>query len=319
MRLVDKAIQSPTTLTVAEPPRTRTLAGAGSIADDLRQVRLRYILDRAASRRCAELLFNPRGVLTVEDEIVRMPAQRFWLECYSDGTEVELGNVATGRRLGFLVDAAADGRSGQITCLAETIHGEVSLLAGTVDFDLNGQGQSTQPFKRYRMRHGKNAEIDSFLQHTHLVLRDEWIAHVRRLATPYDQFVAGQAELMWCALPIVRSFSALLNAPRILRERPSRLTQLNAARSRSGKPPLLDHIEIGLNLEPRPVEGGAGWSHDHRSAPRFHFVRGHSVTRAGRTFWRRSHFRGDGVDEPVKTVVVTSRSASVQKMGPLHF
>ena len=317
MRLVDKVMQSPSTFEVAEPSGMRTVTGAGSIAHELRDVRLRYILDRDASRRCSELIFSPGGVLTVDDEIVRMPAPRFWLECYPDGPPAGPRDTRPEMRLGFLVDASSDGRSGQITCLAENMSGSASLLAGFVEFDFDNPSVPAKPMKRYRMRHDENAEIAAFLEHARLVIRDEWIAHIQSLATPYDSFVARQAEMIWFALPIVRSFSALLNSPRILRERPSSLQRLNVARSRSGKPPLMDHIEIGLNLDPKENEGKAGWSNGHRSAPRLHFVRGHRVTRAGQTFWRNSHFRGDGVEEPIKTVRVTSRSSHrVAALGP---
>ena len=309
MRLVDTVMQSPPTLEVAEAFRMRTVAGAGSIAHELSDVSLRYILDRDASRRCSELIFAPGGVLTVDDEIVRMPAPRFWLECYSDDSPARPGEAGPAGRLGFLVDASSDGRSGQITCLAGNRSGGASLLPGVVEFDFDNPPAPPKPMKRYRMRHGENAEIDAFLDHARLVIRDEWVAHMRRLATPYDGFVAKQAEMMWFALPIVRSFSALLNSPRMLRERPSSLQRLNVARSRSGKPSLMDHIEIGLNLEPRDDGSRAGWSNGHRSTPRLHLVRGHRVTRAGQTFWRNSHFRGEGVEEPIKTVRVSSRGS----------
>jgi hypothetical protein len=122
---------------------------------------------------------------------------------------------------------------------------------------------------------------------------------------------------MWSALPVVLSFSALLNARTALSERKSDLTVLNLARTKKGQVPLLDHVEITLRLA-----GGSGEARRHggggseRRVPRLHIVRGHQFRRAGAVYWRASHFRGSGIEVPVTTVSVKGANSADGRSPP---
>jgi hypothetical protein len=92
-------------------------------------------------------------------------------------------------------------------------------------------------------------------------------------------------------IPVVLVFLLLLAARPNLPRRPLMLERLNRARSTSGKPRLLDQIEVFSPLLPeyRPFSGSSGIP---RRASRLHHVRGHLVRRGSQIFWRVPHLRG---------------------------
>jgi hypothetical protein len=86
--------------------------------------------------------------------------------------------------------------------------------------------------------------------------------------------------------------------------------RLNAKRSRLGKRPLLEHIEVSC-----PVFASAAVSHSDgagvaRRGPRFHHVRGHIVRRRNTVYWRGPHWRGH-----VRLGSVRSRTVELRLPG----
>ena len=251
-------------------------------------------------------MFTPGGVLANPDELTRFPSRPFWLECFPDADGDDQIRTSAPGRLGFYVEPTPEGNCGTIECVMETREGSACILAARVEFDLSEGSSLIGGERRYRMRHADSPEINRVLERVRMVLKNDWDDLARTVPAKYADFLKWQAERAWYAVPILLSFSALLNARTALVQRPSSLGRLNLARQRTGRPALVEHIEVGLNLT--PSESGAGRSQGGggaRLSPHFHFVRGHTVTRAGQTFWRTSHFRGVGA-EPVKTVRVTS-------------
>ena len=314
-RLFDIVIQSPKTqvCSVTGPKgKTRVMSAAGSLASAISSCSLRYVLDRPASAQVSALMFTPGGVLEHPDELTRLPARPFWLECFPDeDAEGQTGRGVPGR-LGFYVVPTAEGKHGTIECVRETIDGGAGILAGHVEFDLSEGPPPISGQLRHRMRHAESKEINHVLERARLVIGRDWHELARTVPDRYTEFVTWQAERAWYALPVLLCFAALLNARTALVQRPSSLHRLNLARRRMGRPALVEHIEVGLNLTPSEPNGQSrqGVSGG-RHPPHFHFVRGHSVTRAGQTFWRTSHFRGVGA-EPVKTVRVTSGRSTLR-------
>jgi hypothetical protein len=99
-----------------------------------------------------------------------------------------------------------------------------------------------------------------------------------------------------CAIQAVPNFAFLISLLRLLTvrnnvdERRVERSELNRAREKRGKAPLLDHVEVSLAI-------GAGRSAQARHAgsrtpSRQHLVRGHLVNRRGTIFWRSTHLRG---------------------------
>jgi hypothetical protein len=306
MRLVDALVQAPETKIRGAGSQQHPLAAARSLASAVKASKLRYILDRAASRQCVSLMFQADGPLQRPDDLTRLPSKPFWLECYPDPDPVTAPMSCSPARLGFYVEPRVDGCAGSIRCVSETETGGGLLVAGHVEFDLVS-GVSAAGKSTYRMRNPACPHLDRLLGCARLVINEDWRTHARSFPSSYADFLSYQAERAWIALPFALSFAALLNARSAFVQRPSALTRLNAARSRLGRPPLLDHVEVRLNLTPSGPRSGETRAGGDRRAPRLHFVRGHSVNRAGRTFWRTSHFRGDGLVEPTTTVAVTAR------------
>jgi len=75
------------------------------------------------------------------------------------------------------------------------------------------------------------------------------------------------------------------------RERQS-FERLNRSRIKSGKAPLLDHIEVRAPLLPEYRTASSDESESVRRSPRLHHVRGHLVRRGSQLFWRVPHLRG---------------------------
>ena len=318
MRLVDMVIQAPRVDAIANQPNIH-ITGAGSFADKVATCGLRYILDRRASRQCADVFMGDREAPPLGDDILRLPGRLFWIELFCDGDELELHGVATGRRIGYLVEAAEDGRSGRIVSFAENALGQAQLVPGSVSFDLDLPPPSATMSRRcYRMRHGDVPRVDHMLEHARFEIGEEWTDIPERAGIPLRDWVAQQAEFAWCGLPLIFGFSALKNSRGVLNERKSSLDKLNASRKRVGRPALLDHVEISLNLTPvhgdrsrRAVEGD-------RRSPVLHFVRGHQVCRRGSTFWRSSHYRGVGTEPRTKTFTVTSKAPVLNVEMPAY-
>ena len=244
MRLVDKVAQGPRQEMVAAPEHSGVpRAGAGALAAEVGSTALRYVLDRAASRQCAEIFCTAGALPRVDALIARLPSPCFWMELFGVRSDAPGAVLASGRRLGYLVDAAQDCRSGRIDCFAEDSEGRPRLLGASVLFDLDRPIDArASAGELYPLRHAALPAVDEMLHCARREVRDDFARHARVLARPYRSIIAELAESVWCALPAVLSFSALLNARSALDEKSSALASLNAARARRGKPPLLDHV-----------------------------------------------------------------------------
>jgi hypothetical protein len=106
-------------------------------------------------------------------------------------------------------------------------------------------------------------------------------------------------------IPVMLTFFLLLATRPGLPRRPLVLERLNRARSKSGKAPLLAHMEVFAPLIPEyPPAGGIGQSLSRRPR-RLHHVRGHLVRRGSQLFWRVPHLRGSCRAGVVRTRTVT--------------
>jgi hypothetical protein len=107
------------------------------------------------------------------------------------------------------------------------------------------------------------------------------------------------------AIPVILAFFLLLATRPGLPRRPLMLERLNQARRKSGKTPLLDHIEVSSPILPeyRPLSGSD--SGERRRGPRLHHVRGHLVRRGSELFWRVPHLRGSARSGVIRDRTVT--------------
>ncbi len=295
-RLVDKVISSCDAITVSAAGGKRfTLAGVGARANDIRTVYSRYVLQRDVSDWCCELVRSSDPYLHPNNPFLRVPSERFWLEWAGEGPGQG--------RIGTLVYAARNGRSGVITGYYERTDGQADLLILDFHFDLDGPiAGETNDIDRFRFRNADHPQLDSLFVHAVAVLDPSWTPYLRHTRRgTLRQAVTECIASSWYLLPFVLAFSALMQSQGTLRAIPSDLARLNRRRSRQGRPELQEHLEVRLDLsrQTAAVERGATPGSS-RAAPRLHYVRGHVVHRNGRSFWRAPHLRGRA-DAAIKT------------------
>lgn len=287
MRLVDRVVNASATVELESPGgRRHLLPGVGAKSADIRRCQLRYILDRTASEECLNLISSPsNGLFERESPLFRMPAENFWVELFEAGT----GQA----KIGLLVETEPGGRRGILTGYFLDESGRPDKIGAWVEFDLD-----SPPRLRSRagvgMTHDVYCHLNELLQCAVMRVEPEWEQFFRsRDGLRYMHTINGIGANAWYFLPIACAFAAMLNSPELLIETPSNLGKLNSARLRRGRTPLLDHLEVSIRLgENRSVSRGARPIHT-KASPRLHHVRGHYVHRAGKTFWRSPHLRGD--------------------------
>jgi hypothetical protein len=104
---------------------------------------------------------------------------------------------------------------------------------------------------------------------------------------------------------LLLAFFLMLNTRSGLPQEPSQLGRLNRARCRSGKVPLLDHIDVRAPFPCGHVFQASESLPSGRRRPRMHHVRGHIVRRRNELFWRVPHVRGKASGGVLKSRTVT--------------
>jgi hypothetical protein len=331
MRLLDCIAQSRAPFLVEQMKGVVwRLRSACDFAAQLTTCPLRYVLSDELTRTCAALAYSEGHQLADCIDLLRIPAERLWVEWSDTVRRDEFLRTAPGGiadaarpdvlRAGVLIRAARSGRSGMMTTFwtvrDQPMDPFVAALETHFDFDgsLSDPGGLTalfgastgstaagltdgrdaiQKFIRYRL---ERTWLDYYQQH---VLSDENRTRVLRdsLAT-----VAGD-------LPLLLALSLLFATRGGLPATPSSLAALNAKRRRLGKPPLLEHVEISAPVfaeaAARTDSANSSW----RRGPRLHHVRGHLVRREDVVYWRAPHWRGH-----VRLGRVRSRNVALKLM-----
>lgn len=257
----------------------------------IRGCSLRYVLDPDASAQCAHLLRDCPDLMTLEREVLRLPADEFWIEWVAE----EHHPGAARQKLGCYVRAAEDGRSGTILPYYSTAEGRAQRLPGVIDFDLDSAAPQSTRDKR-NFSHRDFAHLEHVLSHASMSMDAGWVSSVAKSGeAALTEKMTHEAEGSWFFLPFLLTFSVLLSSPNILRERRSGMASGHQGTTRSHAP--LAHIEVSLHLGEYSDAGsapGAGSLRGGREMPRLHVVRGHYVSRGDKVFWRTSHLRGAG-------------------------
>lgn len=138
--------------------------------------------------------------------------------------------------------------------------------------------------------------IEELLGHLRFHFDDEWAAYYRaRCGSLALRAEVLRGSLSGCAFdaPMLMAFFLLLGSRDLLPRQEVRHERINRARSRAGKPRLLEHIEVSAPLDRAPARPWRESADSSRPRPRLHHVRGHLVRRGSTVFWRRPHQRGD--------------------------
>ena len=326
MRLADRIAQCRTPFIVEDmkDKRQTRLIGAADFADAITACPVRYCLSDDLVALCCALAYS-KGARTLEcADLLHVPAERVWIEWCEAPWINELarygfrsGAAEIAGRRGAFVQTSPQGRQGLIktfwTCGETDLDVLASSMEAYFDFDA-AEGQDPMA------PDGHNRPAISVLDHTKRsadILRRcfrfryerSWDDYYARAQVPLDEknSIARHAlGTIAIDIPVLLVFFLLLATRPGLPRRPLILERLNQARIKSGKAPLLEHIEVCSPLLPdyRPSNSLES-SGQHRRSPRLHHVRGHLVRRGSQLFWRVPHLRGSTRSGVIRSRTVT--------------
>ena len=288
-RLVDKVVAcGPFLIATDATGKRHRLPNVGAQAAEIRAAATRFVLEADVSGWCAETVREDTGLLDPENPFLRMPMDCFWIEWLEPVEDRPF-------RVGTFVTCSPDGRKGELTGYVESRVGRPDRAIMTVHFDLDEPlADTADSVRSFSFRNADLSHLDALFDHAVAVIDPLWAQYViEQYGAQYRQKVAEVIDWMWAHLPRILTFSILLQSHLPTRQTPVDLHRLNRRRGRSGRAALLDHIEVRLDLDYYRTDGNSGTATGSRAFPRLHPVRGHLVTRHGKTFWRAAHLRGD--------------------------
>jgi hypothetical protein len=222
---------------------------------------------------------------------------------------IEWASPKDNGQIGVLVRADADGRSGSLRVFWSTDSG-VDAAQADVLFDFDRGLDFTRAHSRplYGL-HALPPQFADLKRHLAVLIDSEWADYFRESVLgpqglPEASSQCGDA--LWADAVLALAFFMLLSSRLPMTERQVDRERLNAARTKQGKPALLDHVELKLGQLPSIGAAPAGGG---RKFPRMHMVRGHLVRRQDSIFWRSAHIRGGAVTEPPMPVTRRVRLA----------
>lgn len=297
------------------------LPGPETIAPTLRICPLRYVLQDDVTELCTELAFEDDCVVGSSLELVRIPSGSLWLEFRSAARQKvlsEMGRLALdgcpeGQRIGMMVTAAQGGRRGRVDVCWDGLGGagpELAPFAIVFDFDDSSLSASIAP-GTVGIDVPAHLGLRPLFAHLHFELHPAWQRYYRDHTHGEDHYrevLMRSVEQLVEDAPFLTTFCLLLMSGSALRRLPAERGKLNKARARRGRLPLLDHVELAMNLTGAAVTAPASGA-DLRSSPRLHFVRGHLVRRGDAIFWRTSHMRGKPALGAIRSRTVSVRIA----------
>lgn len=311
MRLLDSVIQAAGPVIVDLPGSGRyLLPGASARAGALAECPERYVLGEDVRATCSEIIRRWPALLDPADPHLRIGSGRLWIEWSQPDAAVVA--APTPQACGLLATVDASGRSGRIESFwLDPQHG-VDRGQGQIEFDLD-QPLARRVDNRRTFALPAAGPLAALAPHALLRVDPGWLDYFQAPANaqmPLRTAVAHCMRMVWRDLPMLLAFSRLLAARPDFRHNAVSRERLNAARARQGRPALLDHVELSLQIGAPAVDAariGGG-----RRDARLHLVRGHVVNRGGRLFWRSAHLRGRADLSPIR-----SRTATVS-LSP-HF
>jgi hypothetical protein len=330
MRLADRIAQCRTPFVVqnlTNAALTR-LSGAADFAADLAQCPARYVLSDELTRVCTALAYSKGARNLACADLLRVPLERVWIEWCDAASLSELQLYgfrpaakiagASGRR-GVFIRSSSDGRRGLIRTFWSTGETEYDLLASSMEayFDLDtGEDEEPDPPDQQDQQDlppicvsdSVNQDADILRRCFRFRYERSWAQYYRRagLSAEREQAIARHAlGTMAADIPVLLAFFLLLSTRTGLPQRTPELDRLNRSRTRAGKAPLLEHIEVLSPVLRDSHSAGSGAAALARRAPRLHHVRGHLVRRGAQLYWRVPHLRGDARTGVVRTRTVT--------------
>jgi hypothetical protein len=287
---------------------------------------LRFVLGDDLTRASAELAFADGARLGGCLDLLRMPAPELWIEwndavyqrvIHETGGAADVDAAAAGRRVGVLLQAAADGlRAIGRTFWVDAAHSgacEVIMSPLETHFDLRGGFAGTADISG-SLSGGLTGVTDcgdsamaSLLDHVRFRFDESWVAYYGVAARTSDsrrRVVHESLAAVARDAPFLLAFMLLLSAKDATRSVPVSRAAINSKRTAYGRRALLDHVEVHVCLDALDPADPGGLHLVNRQSPRLHHVRGHLVRRDNRVFWRVPHLRGSACRGMVRSRTV---------------
>ena len=328
MRLADQIAQCRTPFIVEDTisKRQTRLTGAADFSSALVACPTRYSLSDDLVGLCSALAYSKGARTLACADLLRVPGERVWIEWCEAPWINELSRYGfrasaqraqpVGRR-GVFIQSTPQGRRGLIKSFWAHGDNELDVLASSMeayfDFDTEAGAHPAAPDGRNGLaisvfdRAAGNADI--LRRCLRFRYERSWESYYEqtRLSTCQADSIARHAlGTIAIDIPVILAFLLLLATRPGLPRRALMLERLNQARMKSGKTPLLDHIEVSSPLLPEyRSSGGDSLASQGRRGPRLHHVRGHLVRRGSQLFWRVPHLRGNARSGIVRSRTVT--------------
>jgi hypothetical protein len=287
------------------------LPGAHHFADAVRNCPLRLVLADDLTQCTTQLAYAEGERLSGCLDLIHVPAEQLWLEwleaprqstlCEEIPTCVKT-SCSSARRTGVLIAADPSGRAGTLRTFWSTQDEQVYSAALLTAFDLDRVIRPALDIDAvfsgaaFGVVMPVEEALDELLSHVCFRLDPAWANYYRAADLTKSQQMLIVRELLGTTafdMPMILALFLLFAAKDGLQRRAADLERLNHARRRSGKHPLLEHIEVRAPIAvPYQCPASLATNANRRRGPRLHHVRGHIARRGDKVFWRLPHLRG---------------------------
>jgi hypothetical protein len=319
MRLLDRVAQCRDALSYVDPTRGHRvpLAGPADWADAVRACPLRLVLTDPLTALCASLACADGARLHGCLDLVRVPAERLWVEwndaARNAGLPPDAVAGAAESRPGpaaAYVTAAPDGRSGCVRSFwADGTDGAPRLAAIETWFDLDGASPASRVGGEwFRIEDPEDAALSAIYDRLRFRLEPSWARYYDDGGLDRNERRAVVRESLQGVvrdLPMLFALFLLTNAREALRRERIDRDAVNRRRRTRGEPDLLEHVEVHAVLGGAGSAGNVAPHAGPRRRPRLHHVRGHLVRRRDRVYWRVPHLRGHAAAGVLRSRTVT--------------
>jgi hypothetical protein len=282
------------------------------------------VLSDDLTRLCTALAYSKGTTTLACADLLHVPAERVWVEwCEAPwlaelsryGFKADEQSIAAGRR-GVFIHSCPTGRRGLIRAFWASGEADLDALASSMEayFDFDTSEGEAPPAPDAASRPTISV-FDQGVGKADILCRCFRFRYERTWAEYYanaglspeqSNAIARHAlGTIAIEIPVMLAFFLLLATRPGLPRRPLMLERVNRARSKSGKAPLLAHMEVFAPLIPDYPPSSSTGSGIERRPPRLHHVRGHLVRRGSQLFWRVPHLRGSARAGVVRTRTVT--------------
>jgi hypothetical protein len=323
MLLLDQVLCSTRPFVVQQSTGQRfALRGCRELAPMIATCPMRYVLSDELATACAELAYAGGHRLVRCLDLIRIPGPRVWVEWRDSAAHrgardyfgEEFAQTGQGqRRAGVMLCSTPSGQGGVMHTVWADADQEPLVAAVDVHLEFQ-QGWAHRDGRGDIFLGGWASITDSdpyvaqLLDCARYQFERSWGAYYHTMAksdAARRQIIHSSLSSVARDVPVLMAFFLLLGSGDALARRAVNREHINRKRVRSGKAPLLDHVETSLSIfnshltthaDPREPEG---------RLRRHHHVRGHLVRRGSTLYWRRAHARGSLSAGAVQSRTVT--------------